>query len=240
MTAENGVSVKTYTVQVRRSASRNANLSGIHANPLTLDFQPERLSYEAETAYDVKSIQLTPTAVDSQASVQVLLNEKPVEASAGGNYVIDLQPGANLVKLLVTAADGESKKLYRLTVQRAFLLQADAGDNAELQSLTLRDMTTMAPIRLGSDFVPEIKTYSASADHTAAAVALRAVVADEGASVVVTMNGRPVPANDQGIYLSDDIDSLRASKSIYKLLDGAIINYNLYGSRSMLKHSARI
>ncbi|MBD2866465.1 hypothetical protein [Paenibacillus oceani] len=30
-------------------------------------------------------------------------------------------------------------------------------------------------------------------------------------------------------WIADDIDSLRASKSIYKLLDGGIINYNLYG-----------
>ncbi len=118
--AENGLNSRTYTVEIQRHASRNASLSALNAESVTMQFRPEILSYEATVASDVDVIKLTPVVADSQASLQVAVNDRTLLADGYGSYAIELLEGMNYIKLQVTAADGVSQQTYRLSVQREF------------------------------------------------------------------------------------------------------------------------
>lgn len=200
VTAENGTSARTYMVEVERQASRNASLSALEAEPLTLAFLPEQTNYEADVAYDVERLRLKPATADSGADVQVLAGELEIVAGADEVYTVPLQPGANMVKLIVTAADGTNQKQYRLTVRRDFLAQADANDEAKLDSLTLRKAENLSTIRLDSDFDPGRVAYSATSDG---AVVLNAVPSYGGAEILVTLDDQPVTSDEPGMYKLD-------------------------------------
>ncbi|MBP1977876.1 FG-GAP-like repeat-containing protein, partial [Cohnella thailandensis] len=69
VTAQDGITTKTYTVTVTRATSANADLSGLELSAGTLDpaFAPGTVSYTANVANGVSSLTVTPTVADSGA-----------------------------------------------------------------------------------------------------------------------------------------------------------------------------
>ncbi|MBR1716194.1 MAG: cadherin-like beta sandwich domain-containing protein [Paludibacteraceae bacterium] len=107
VTAEDGETKATYTVSVTKSAamSTDATLSALAVEGYTLTpaFDPEVTAYtitKAYTAEDPAVTAVTATPADAQA--------KAVVAAEG-----------NVLKVTVTAEDGETKKEYTITVERA-------------------------------------------------------------------------------------------------------------------------
>lgn len=97
--------------------STNANLSSLILSTGTLEptFAPGTLSYTARVAHAVSSITVTPTTADANATVTV--NGTPV-ASGSASSPISLDPGDNVVTVVVTAQDGTTTKTYTVTVTR--------------------------------------------------------------------------------------------------------------------------
>ncbi len=138
--AEDGSTVKDYTVTVTRRAaqqarSTNANLSALTAststssggtfNGLTLtpsSFSASRTSYTASVSNTQTYLKLTPTVADTgKATVGVRKGSggsfMPVTSgSASGAFALDV--GANPITVRVTAEDGSTTKDYSVAVTR--------------------------------------------------------------------------------------------------------------------------
>ncbi len=111
VTAENGTTVKNYTVTVTRAApSANANLASLTVSQGTLSpaFSSSTLSYAVYVANAVTGITVTGIAADPTASV-----------GGQSGTPVALSVGDNPISLVVTAQDGVTQKTYTVTVYRA-------------------------------------------------------------------------------------------------------------------------
>ncbi|MBI5030660.1 MAG: cadherin-like beta sandwich domain-containing protein [Chloroflexi bacterium] len=98
--------------------SANADLSNLTLSSGTLNpaFTSGTTSYTASVANDVANITVTPTTADVNATVTV--NGTPV-TSGNASGAINLNVGANLITIIITAQDGTATNTYTITVTRA-------------------------------------------------------------------------------------------------------------------------
>ncbi|WP_309121525.1 cadherin-like beta sandwich domain-containing protein [Paenibacillus sp.] len=117
VTAQDGITTKTYTITVTRavSVSNNADLSGLTLSHGTLDpmFASGTTSYTADVGNAVASLTVTPTVSESHATVTV---NGAVVASGSASEAIDLNVGSNTITVAVTAQDGIATKTYSITI----------------------------------------------------------------------------------------------------------------------------
>ncbi len=118
VTAEDGTTLKTYTITVTRAASSVADLSSLSlsSGSLVPVFSSGTTAYSASVPYGTVSVTLTPALADVNASVTV--NGSPV-ASGVASTPIALSVGSNVINVIVTAQDGTSTRSYTITVTRA-------------------------------------------------------------------------------------------------------------------------
>lgn len=121
VTAQDGVTTRTYTVIVTRAAvvlSSDASLSALSLSSGTLSpaFAAATLSYAATVANSVPSVTVTPVATNSGASIKV--NSATV-ASGSASGAQSLNVGSNTLSVLVTAQDGATSKTYTVAVTRS-------------------------------------------------------------------------------------------------------------------------
>ncbi len=116
VTAEDGT-VQAYTVLAHRISS-NAALDNLVLNQGTIkpSFTSGTTNYEADVAYTVSSLTVTPTTANENASVMV--NNAPVSNGQPSSSV-PLNVGANTITIIVTAEDGVTTETYEITVNRA-------------------------------------------------------------------------------------------------------------------------
>lgn len=119
VTAQDGVTTKTYNVAVNKVASfsNDANLSALTISSGTLapTFSSGTTSYTASVANGVSSVTVTPTV--NQANATVKVNGTSV-TSGSPSSSISLSVGANTITTVVTAQDG-STKTYTVVITRA-------------------------------------------------------------------------------------------------------------------------
>ncbi|RAV07364.1 cadherin-like beta sandwich domain-containing protein, partial [Paenibacillus contaminans] len=127
VTAQDGMTTKTYTITVTRAKSSNADLNALtlSAGTLTPGFTTGDVSYTASVGNAVTSIDVTPTVADSTATVTV--NNDTI--NSGSAKHVTLGVGTNTVTVVVTAEDGTTTKTYTITVTRA------KSSNADLSAL---------------------------------------------------------------------------------------------------------
>ncbi|MDR1729647.1 MAG: cadherin-like beta sandwich domain-containing protein, partial [Prevotellaceae bacterium] len=149
VTAEDGVTQKTYTVVVNRGPSTNANLSSIFVDatydPFEIIFEGTMGdNYYKELPYRATFVCLNPYPEDSNAKV------------SGDQGCIDLQTGYNTFNITVTAKDGITQKTYTVVINRAA-----PSTNADLLGLNVS-----APngnnVELTPAFSPNATNYAAS------------------------------------------------------------------------------
>ena len=117
VTAEDGNTVKTYTVTVTRAEppSTDATLSGLALSGVNFGaFDPATTGYTASVANGVDEITVTPTVNDDGATYKIKLG-----GVADVDGTVSLNVGANVVTVEVTAEDGNTIKTYTVTVARA-------------------------------------------------------------------------------------------------------------------------
>jgi hypothetical protein len=117
VTAEDGITIRTYTVTIHR-ISNDATLRSLTVSSGDLLFDANTTSYTVNVANEVTSIDVTGTANHDLATVSGNITGK------------SLNVGDNTVNITVTAEDGITTGIYTVTIHR---LSADAT----LSSLTV-------------------------------------------------------------------------------------------------------
>ncbi|WP_166727778.1 cadherin-like beta sandwich domain-containing protein [Mucilaginibacter gilvus] len=189
VTAQDGITVKSYTAIVTRAASTNADLSALALSQGVLSpaFANGVLVYSASVANAVTSITVTPTASDVGATIQVN-GIAVISGSASG--AIPLAAGSNAITTTVTAADGLTTQTYTVNITRV------ASTNSNLSALTLSTGT------LSPAFDPAILSYTSLVGVATTGITITPTVADAAASIqvngVAVVSGSPsasIPLN---------------------------------------------
>lgn len=119
VTAQDGVTQKTYSLVVTRLPSTNANLSGLTLSIGTLSpaFASATSSYAASVDNVTASITVTSIQAQADASLAVRVNSGAYAAVISGSpsSALSLNVGNNTIDVRVTAQDGVTQKIY--TVQ---------------------------------------------------------------------------------------------------------------------------
>ena len=105
----------TASFSVVEPLSSDATLSGLTLTGAPFAFDQTIESYEVSVGHEVEQTTITAETNDEAASYEVAL----VLSASYEDGTVGLTVGANLIVLLVTAADGETTKTYTVTVARA-------------------------------------------------------------------------------------------------------------------------
>ncbi|MCX6979248.1 MAG: cadherin-like beta sandwich domain-containing protein, partial [Verrucomicrobia bacterium] len=121
VTAQDGVTVKAYTLTVTRAAalSNNADLASLvpSAGTLAPSFASGIFNYTATVAKSALYYTVTPTV--AQAGATVTVNGTAVTSGTASGH-IPLSIGSNnVITIAVTAPAGGSPQIYTITVTRA-------------------------------------------------------------------------------------------------------------------------
>ena len=132
VTAQDGSTIKTYTITVTRAGSSNADLSNLMVSQGTLapTFDAATTSYTDSVINSVTGMTVTPSASDTNATIRV---NGTIVASGTASANIPLTVGSNTINVLVTAQDGSTTKTYTIIVNRALSSNTDLSNLAVSQ-----------------------------------------------------------------------------------------------------------
>ena len=181
VTAEDGNTIKTYTVTVTRAAppSTDATLSGLTLSGIDFGaFDPATTGYTASVANDVHETTVSPTTNDDGATYEIKLG-----GVADADGVITLAVGSNVITVEVTAEDGNTVKTYKVTITQAEPdSEPEASTDATLSGLTL------SGIDFGN-FDSATTGYTASVANDVDETTVTPTVTDGGATYAVKLGG---------------------------------------------------
>ena len=170
VTAEDGTTTKTYTVNITREKKTIATLSDLKVDGTSVPgFDPDTYEYNL------------PAVANDKASVNITYDTTDNDATVTGNGTRDLSVGDNALEVVVTAQDGTTKKTYTINIRRK-------NDDKSLSSLTV---TSDPQGTLSPAFDPETTTYTFSVDADEDSVVVSAEAADTNATVTGTGTYNP-------------------------------------------------
>jgi len=172
VTAQDGITTKTYTITVTRAASSNATLSRLSTSNGTLSpvFAAGTASYTANVANGVASITVTPVAADPTATITI--NGTAV-TSGSASPGLPLVVGPNTITILVTAANGTTTKTYTIVVTEA------KSTNPNLASLK-PGTGNISPV-----FASTTTSYTETVNYAVASIDITPTTLVAGATVTV-------------------------------------------------------
>ena len=175
VTAQDGVSKKTYSVAVSRAPSTDATLSNLVSDvgSLSPSFSSGTLGYTGSVANGVTSAILTPTTTHSGASVTV--EGYSVASGAAADSAGLTEAATTTLSVVVTPQAGTPTKTYTYAVARA------PSTDAELTSLEVSDTHIT--------FSASTMTYTATVSNSVASVTVTPTSSHSGASVKVQGSG---------------------------------------------------
>ena len=165
VTAEDGNATQTYMVTVKRAAadaSTDATLSDLVVNDGNMDltlmpgFASSTIAYMASVGTAVTEVTVTPTPNDSGATIEYLdASDMTLDDADTGvtGHQVAVAVGDTVIKVKVTAADGNTTQTYTVTVKRP----APAGSDATLSALAVKDGSRNLTLRPG--FAPGTTSY---------------------------------------------------------------------------------
>lgn len=110
--------IKTYAVTITRKYPKsNGNLSSLSVTNGTISpvFDPETYLYSVKVARSVEKVKVKFTAQNDKTTITI--DDKKYASGQQSDY-INLDLGANLVTVVVTAEDGKSTTTYKLSIIR--------------------------------------------------------------------------------------------------------------------------
>ena len=190
VTAQDGVTITTYTVVVARAPSNDAILSGLSLTDaddtevlLNENFRSDRIAYTAHVIDNVAVIKVMPVARHTHATIMV--NSTMATSGEATDVTLEDAGMKTAIEIVVTAQDGVTSQTYMLTVNRA---RVPTPDDATLFNVILRD-DNMRIISLNKPFVSDATTYTASVIYTLDTVE---VIPTAGRLATITMDGNTV------------------------------------------------
>ena len=187
VTAEDGQTMRTYSVTVTRPVSNNAHLINLTLSGISLEhgsiFYPPGFSslvfnYTPSVAHSLTETTVTPTAHDF-ATYVIKLN-----GVTDADRVIALSVGSNVITIEVTAEDGETTKTYTVTVTRAAAPLTDAT----LKRLALSGIDIGGGVGGGAD--AQVQTsFKASVYHSVSQTTVTPTLNHSGANYVIKLGG---------------------------------------------------
>ncbi|NKC04132.1 cadherin-like beta sandwich domain-containing protein [Ochrobactrum haematophilum] len=171
VTAQNGTTTKTYTVNVIRAQSGNADLVGLVPSAGTLDpaFSPGNTAYSLTVPNGTSSLQLTPTSADPTATIAVNGATVP---SGSASTALPLGIGTTTLTAVVTAQNGTTRS-YTVNVTRA------ASADATLAGL-VPSVGSLDPA-----FDKETLSYSINVENTVESITFAPTVSEPSARITV-------------------------------------------------------
>ncbi|RYE18901.1 MAG: cadherin-like beta sandwich domain-containing protein, partial [Sphingobacteriales bacterium] len=172
VTAEDGITVKTYTLNFQKALSSINDLSAlaISSGSLSTTFDAAVTAYTVGVNNNINNFRITPTVLDPNSTVKV--NGTAV-TSGNQSAAIPLAVGSNPIVVSVTAQNGTSIKNYTVTVTRA------ASGTASLANLTISNGTLNQP------FEHATTNYTTSVSNATAALTLTPTVSDANSTVTI-------------------------------------------------------
>ncbi len=180
VTAQNGITSQTYTLTVYRASSSSvASLNNltVSVGSLTPVFAPGILAYTNFVPNNSTSITLTPTTTVANAIITVNGN---VVASGKTSTAIPLSIGVNIINVVVTSGDGNTKQIYTVTVNRNV-----PSTEALLKDLIINGATLTTPFNTGNNNYTAILLNN---DNTIPSIEVTPTATDNNATV--TVNGQ--------------------------------------------------
>jgi len=153
----------------------NAALSALTfcCGPLTPSFDPAVFSYTTTVENGISEITVTPTAADSNATIDV---EGVVVASGDASAPIHVNVGLNTVDIVVTAENNVTTRTYTINVCRQ---QVDESSNAYLSDLSFSGSV------LSPAFHPDTLQYTATVPADTPQITVTATSQASGACIMI-------------------------------------------------------
>jgi sulfur carrier protein ThiS len=171
-------------------APNSSLLSGLAISNGALDpvFSNQNFYYNTSVGYDTDRITVTPTAEDSNATIEV---NGTIIPSGYASQEIILNVGINTITVRVTSAAGSDESTYTINATRA--------SSPYLSGLILK--SGKATVTINPVFNPTTFAYNATVQNAITAVVVRPTALDS--SAVITVNGQTVISGQmsQVIYL---------------------------------------
>ena len=126
VTAEDGVTKRTYTVTVNRASppSTDTTLSSLTLSDIDIGaFSSLKTSYSANVYNSVSQTTVAPTLNQSSASYVIKLG-----GVTDADGTVSLAVGSNVITVEVTAEDGQTTRTYKATVNRATASTPTTGE----------------------------------------------------------------------------------------------------------------
>lgn len=251
VTAQDGTTMKTYTVTVTRASavSSNADLSNLVPSVGTLSptFDPGTFAYTESVSSGTTSMTVTPTAADANATIAVRINGGAYTPVASGmaSASLPLNVGANTIDTRVTAQDATTVQTYTITVTRAGNVNVNPGAGsyatlkAAFDAINAGTHTGAITVDIAGDTV-ETASASLNASGTGSASYTSVMITPTGARTVsgaiaagsalvnlagannVTIDGLGTGGNS--LILSNTTASATASTSTIRFINGASNN----------------
>ncbi|UKS25434.1 cadherin-like beta sandwich domain-containing protein [Paenibacillus sp. HWE-109] len=167
VTAEDGTTVISYTVNIVRAGDSNMSLSSLLLNGESVPgFSQGKFSYAVTVTHEVYSVTVSGSVYAPTS--QILINNV-----VGASKVITLQDGLNAVVVKVIAQN-LSEQVYSIAITR--------NTSAELNGFSLSGVT-LTPV-----FAPKTLGYSGTVPNTVQSTTVSASVYDPLASIAVYHN----------------------------------------------------
>ena len=193
VTAADGITVSTYSVTVTR-ISDIATLSALAISYGTLNtlFNSETPDYSLSVPYSVSSIIITPTVTQPNATTVQYLGGTGTTAST--LFTGALPVGTNVIRTVVTALDGTTKKAYTVTVTRAAASSVNTLLNLALSSGTL-----------STQFASGTVTYQVSVPYSVSSMTITPTVTQANATTVQYLGGTGTTAFTGALTVSANV-----------------------------------
>jgi sugar lactone lactonase YvrE len=181
VTAQDGITTETYTLDIHRLASSNVSLADITTSSGTLSpvFSPTTGTYTDAVPNTTASIRITPT-LSNPADTVTVNNVKVISGSA--STAIPLSVGSNTIYIYVYSSD------YFYSNTDTIIVIRTASSNANLQSLAVSSGS------LSPAFAAGTLTYSDSVPNADSTISITPVLSDTTATA--TVNGVAVASGD--------------------------------------------
>ena len=175
VTAEDGTTTKTYTLNVTRTKKSDAEFLDLQVDDVTVP--GFSASDPSGTTYDLGSV------VSTKTSIKITVLKSDSDASVDGDGTKNLAIGDNTFPVTITAQNGTDSKTYNIKIKRM-----NNANNLETLTITSDPAGTLSPA-----FDPETTgyTYNVSADENE--VTISATV-PEGSGARVEGDGTYNPA----------------------------------------------